>query len=216
MRQIALLVEGQTEWALANQVLTPAAYSRNISLTPIIVVTSATPGGAHRGGGHWKHYDAKLRMLFKESHWYKVGLLLDYYGCPQGTPGRNTASDGSSSEKQHAMVEAISHEYAEPRFYPLVVLHEIEALVLAAIDAGHGEELIPAQGLTTLRRAIHEAGGPEQVNDGPGTSPSKRLEQADPNYLKTVTGPRLVAAAGLTAILDRCPVFTAWWTELLS
>ena len=57
---------------------------------------------------------------------------------------------------------------------------------------------------------------PERVDDGPATSPSKRLEKADPNYMKTVTGPLLIAQAGLGAVLERCPVFAEWWEDLLA
>ncbi|WP_366497594.1 DUF4276 family protein [Actinomyces sp. oral taxon 448] len=79
-----------------------------------------------------------------------------------------------------------------------------------------GEGLIPARGLTRLRREIARAGGPERIDHGPSTAPSKRLLRADPGYLKTVTGPLLVAEAGLSAVLARCPTFAAWWEDLLS
>ena len=79
-----------------------------------------------------------------------------------------------------------------------------------------GEGLIPARGLTRLRREIARAGGPERIDHGPSTAPSKRLLRADPDYLKTVTGPLLVAEAGLSAVLARCPTFAAWWEDLLS
>ena len=76
--------------------------------------------------------------------------------------------------------------------------------------------LIPARGLTRLRREIARGGGPERIDHGPSTAPSKRLLRADPGYLKTVTGPLLVAEAGLSAVLARCPTFAAWWEDLLS
>lgn len=169
MKRVVVLVEGQTEEALVDEVLAPAALTRGVHLIPVVVITSATPTGARRGGGSWRHYDTRLHK-----------------------------------------------QYPDSRFRPLVVLHEIEALVLAAIDAGRGEGLIPARGLTRLRREIARAGGPERIDHGPSTAPSKRLLRADPGYLKTVTGPLLVAEAGLSAVLARCPTFAAWWEDLLS
>lgn len=62
---------------------------------------------------------------------------------------------------------------------------------------------------------IGRAGGPELVDDGPGTAPSERLERADPNCSKTVTGPLPIAEAGLGAVLERCPVFAAWWRGII-
>ena len=148
-----------------------------------------------------------------------MGLLLDYYQYPKGAPGREMATPSeslNSAGRQSALMDALHAKYPDPRFHPLVVLHEIEALVLAAIDAGQGNELLPEQGLADLRQAITRAGGPERVNDGPNTAPSKRLEEADPSYMKTVTGPLLVSEAGLTAVLERCPTFRAWWEGLLA
>lgn len=219
MRQVVILVEGQTEETLIKEVLGPAASKCETYVTPVVVTTSATPTGAHHGGGHWKHYHAKLQGLLKAPHWHRVGLLLDYYQYPRGAPGRDVATPSESLDsagRQSALMAALSAEYPDPRFHPLVVLHEIEALVLAAIDAGQGNELLPKQGLADLRQAITRAGGPERVNDGPDTAPSKRLEEADPSYMKTVTGPLLVSEAGLPAVLERCPTFKAWWEDLLA
>ena len=219
MRQVAILVEGQTEETLVNDVLGPAASKCGTYVTPVVVTTSATPTGAHHGGGHWKHYHAKLQALLRAPHWHRVGLLLDYYQYPKGAPGREMATPSESLDsagRQSALMAALSAEYPDPRCHPLVVLHEIEALVLAAIDAGQGGGLIPQQGLAELRQAITRAGGPERVNDGPSSAPSKRLEEADPNYMKTVTGPLLVSEAGLPAVLERCPTFRAWWEGLLA
>ena len=219
MRQVAILVEGQTEETLVNDVLGPAASMRGTYVTPVVVTTSATPTGAHHGGGHWKHYHTQLQALLRASHYERVGLLLDYYQYPKVAPGREMATPSeslNSAGRQSALMDALHAKYPDPRFHPLVVLHEIEALVLAAIDAGQGNELLPEQGLADLRQAITRAGGPERVNDGPNTAPSKRLEEADPSYMKTVTGPLLVSEAGLTAVLERCPTFRAWWEGLLA
>lgn len=83
-----------------------------------------------------------------------MGLLLDYYQYPKGAPGREEATPSGSlgsAGRQLALMAALRAEYPDPRFRPLVVLHEIEALVLAAIDAGQGDELLPQQGLAELR-----------------------------------------------------------------
>lgn len=73
-----------------------------------------------------------------------------------------------------------------------------------------GEGLLPEPALNEPRDVIGRAGGPELVDDGPGTAPSERLERADPNCSRTVTGPLPIAEAGLGAVLERCPVFAAW------
>ena len=51
MKRVVVLVEGQTEEALVDEVLAPAALARGGHLAPVIVITSATPAGARRGEG---------------------------------------------------------------------------------------------------------------------------------------------------------------------
>lgn len=213
MRQVVVLVEGQAEEALVSGLLVPAAQAQGVFLTPTLITTSATAVGARRSRG-WERHDTRIHQLLRGSHWHRVGLLLDYDRYPQDAPGWDAR--GENEHRQRMLTTALRNTYPDPRFYPLVVLHEIEALVLAAIAAGQGEGLLPADGLTALRRAVKEAGGPERVNGDRGTGPLKRLEQADPYYMRTATGPMLVAAAGLEAVLQRCPTFAAWWRGLLA
>ena len=210
MRQMAVLVEGQTEEAVVEEVLAPAAMARDVSLLPIIVQTSTT----HRGGGHWKHYDRMLRTLLSQPHWSRVGLVVDYYGYPPGAPGRAGGLSGEASRQ--TLVSALRAQYPDARFHPLIMPHEIEALVLAAVAAGAGDGILTRSALATLQRAVRQAGGAERVNTGADRSPSRRLAHADPDYSKTVTGPLLLVEAGLPALLKGCPTFAAWWTGLLA
>lgn len=114
------------------------------------------------------------------------------------------------------MTEALHAEYASSRFNPLVVPHETEAWVLAAIDAGAGRDWLKPKQIASLRAAIDEAGGPEKVNSRPDLAPSKRLLAIRSDYSKVLHGPQWIAEVGLGAILERCPVFAHWWGSLLS
>ena len=131
MKQVFILVEGQTEEVIVNNVLAPSARARGFALTPTVVITSATPTGVHRGGGGWRQYDIRLRSLLGASHAHRIGLLIDYYQYPQGAPGYGIGGNGT--QRQRDLMHALRTHYPDPRFRPLVVLHEIEALVLAAI-----------------------------------------------------------------------------------
>ena len=215
MRQVCILVEGQTEEAVVKTLLIDAAEARAIYLIPIIVRTSLTPAGASRGGGSWKHYDRQLNDLLSQSHWDLVGLIIDYYGYPSGAPGFELP-EAPGDQRQQQIVAALKEHYPDPRFHPLVVLHEIESLVLSAIRAGGGRGLLSEKTIEHLIRAIDDAGGPEKINNGEKTSPSKRLLTLEPEYGKTSTGISILREVGLAAVLDRCPVFAAWWRTLLS
>lgn len=207
MRQIALLVEGQTEEKVVNQVLGPTARERDIQLKAIVVQTSAS----NHGGGSWSHYHDKLQRLLNEKHWAAVGLLVDLYGYPKGAPGRVN----ELLQDREAVTAALHEKYPSPRFKPLVVPHETEAWVLAAIDAGAGSDLLPPKVIQSLRRVIDEAGGPEKVNSRPDLAPSKRLVKLYQKYSKLRHGPLWIAEVGLQAVLERCPVLDHWWRQLL-
>nr|WP_280891595.1 DUF4276 family protein [Streptomyces sp. LBL] len=107
--------------------------------------------------------------------------------------------------------ERISH----PRFIPYLVLHETETWVFAAAeqladwydDAALGGE---------LKRQVDAAGGPEGVNDGADTAPSKRLLRLRPGYLKTQDGPVAVTDLGLPSLRAACPHFDTWIGKLLA
>ena len=215
MRQVCILVEGQTEEAVVKTLLIDAAEARGIYLIPIIVRTSLTPAGASRGGGSWRHYDKQLNDLLSQSHWDVIGLMVDYYGYPSRAPGFELP-EAPGDQRQSQIVAALKEHYPDPRFHPLVVLHEIESLVLAAIRAGGGRDLLSEKTIEHLIRAIDDAGGPEKINNGEKTSPSKRLLALEPEYGKTSTGISILREVGLAAVLDRCPVFAAWWRTLLS
>lgn len=215
MRQVCILVEGQTEEAVVNTLMIDAAAARDVYLTPIIVRTSLTPARASRGGGSWKHYDKQLNDLLSQSHWDAIGLMVDYYGYPSGAPGFELP-EAPGNQRQPQIVATLKNHYHDPRFHPLVVLHEIESLVLAAIRSGGGRGLLSENTIEHLIRMMDDAGGPESINGGEKTSPSKRILALEPEYGKTSTGISILQEVGLAAVLDHCPVFAAWWRTLLS
>jgi hypothetical protein len=65
-----------------------------------------------------------------------------------------------------------------------------------------------------LERIVQLASGPEMVNDGVDTAPSKRIMRAYPQYAKTIDGPLVIAEAGLDAIRSTCPHADDWLREL--
>lgn len=69
--------------------------------------------------------------------------------------------------------------------------------------------------LTTLfDRIVEQESGPEQVDDGVDTAPSKRILNAYPRYTKTIDGPLVIADAGLDPIRACCPHADQWLRKL--
>ncbi|MBW3068894.1 MULTISPECIES: DUF4276 family protein [unclassified Actinomyces] len=213
LRHVMVLVEGQTEQGVLESVFAPVALTHSIYIQPITVITSDTSHGANRGGGNWRKYDDHLRRLLKNTHLSRVGLLIDFYGYPRNAPGY--IANGKGESYRQSLEQALRDHFEDPRFRPLVVKHEIEALALASISAGHSTGAFSTKALKQLVKAVEASGGPEEVNNGPDTSPSKRIHRVCRKYRKVQDGRELAERAGAEELLRRCPTFAAWWKSLL-
>ncbi|HEY5395076.1 MAG TPA: DUF4276 family protein [Trebonia sp.] len=65
-----------------------------------------------------------------------------------------------------------------------------------------------------LGRTVQLASGPELVNDGTDTAPSKRIMRAYPQYIKTIDGPLVVMDTGLDMIRQHCPHTDDWLRQI--
>lgn len=101
----------------------------------------------------------------------------------------------------------------DKRFLPHLVLHEVEAWVLADC-ARLGEVMGDSETADGLHRIVLQEGGPELVDDGVQTAPSKRIINAYPGYRKTIDGPQVIADVGLDSITKSCPHADKWLTEV--
>jgi hypothetical protein len=102
------------------------------------------------------------------------------------------------------------------RLIPYLQRHEFEALVLACLRPLR-ELLDPSDHarLDELKASLGQM-GPEDVNDGNQTAPSKRLQTSIPGYQKTLHGPLALEATGLATVRAACPRFDAWVRTLES
>ncbi|MFE5857818.1 DUF4276 family protein [Streptomyces sp. NPDC056500] len=215
MRQIHILVEGQTEERLVLRVFQRELADRGVWLTPIVLKTSRAPGRpTHRGGvSKWPKIEQEIRILLRNPAVDKVTTLLDFYGLPSDTPGRTGLPAGDAYARVKQVEDAIAERIDDARFLPFLALHEAEAWVLAA-----AQQLSDMTGLPRLASLLQDqvttAGGPELVNDSPDTAPSKRILKAYPDYSKVVDGPDAIELLGLTALRALCPHLDIWVTQL--
>jgi len=108
---------------------------------------------------------------------------------------------------------ALAKAIDDKRFLPNLVLHEIEAWVLA--DCRRLGELMGNRApAAELERTVRLESGPELVNDGVDTAPSKRIAKAYPQYAKTIDGPLVIADSGLNFIRSCCPHADDWLSEI--
>jgi hypothetical protein len=138
---------------------------------------------------------------------------MDFYGIPSDTPGMSDQPSGDVYARVGHVEQAMDRAIGNPRFLAFLALHETEAWVLAAANelaAMFGRPKLADE----LKAQVEEAGGPELVNNGPATAPSKRIERAYPGYRKVADGPDAIARLGLQEVRNSCPHFDEWLTRL--
>ena len=215
-KRLRMYVEGATEELFVNRIIrNHLAQSGVIVERPILAATSLLPSGRRGGFVNWPAVEADLRFLFSAdpSPDVRFTTMLDIYAMPAAVPGHPGPSPGArTSAEVDAIQSAWAAHFGEARFIPYLQRHEFEALVLAhppalrAVFPRHG----PA--LTALEQSIAAIPNMEDVNDGPTTHPSARLNNAIPTYepLKASNGLFVLMEAGLANVRPRCPRFDAW------
>jgi hypothetical protein len=211
LRQVAVVVEGQTEEAFVSEVLAPYLWGFDTHITPIVVETArAASGKKYKGGGPWVNYERDLRKLLGESHWAVVTTMIDFYAYPSDAPGAACVFPHAPRTCVEDRESAMKVLFDDGRFVPFVVLHEFETFVIAS-SIGRPMVLGSADVATALQsEAAHFNDDVEMINDSPETAPSKRVARLWPQYAKVTDGVAVVGEAGLDAVLDVCPHFADW------
>ena len=230
MRDVFVVVEGQTEEAFVNAVIQPHLAAVGAWATPIVVCTSRERSGRKKkGGGDWTKWASDIRGLCRDGRpEIRITTLFDLYRLPKNFPGLEKHSQISDTLKRCDLLEAeMSQAIGDQRFIPYLQRHEFEALVLAGLEALHMFLGDPADraGLARLEEDIRGL-SPEDINDGDDTAPSKRLERFIPSYQsqsrrrsgagKPFYGELVTDRTGLPVLREKCPRFGEWIAKLES
>ena len=215
MKRVLFLVEGQTEETFVNRVLAPHLWSFDKASEVTRVATKRVQGRrAFRGGiASYSRVVEDLRRLLASSP-DAVTTLFDYYALPREFPGLGSLPKAASCYERVEHVErAFAESVADRRFLPNLVLHEFEGLLFAGPQA-ITEVLLDDAGAADLLAIAARYASPEEIDEGPETHPSRRIERLLPAYQKVRHGPLIAERIGLAAIRARCPHFDAWLGRL--
>jgi hypothetical protein len=215
VRHLHILCEGQTEEIIASDVLRSHFASADVYVTWSVLTTKRPAGGSAFKGGvsTWSKLQRELWLLSRDSSTTVLTTLLDYYAFPAEAPGMSDRPRSSPHDRVRHVESALATAIDDSRFVPHLALHETETWVLADCRS-LGEVMGDPGPAADQERVVHLESGPEFVNDGVDTAPSKRILGAYPQYRKTVDGPLVVQEAGLDTIRSSCPHADDWLREL--
>lgn len=208
MTRVCIICEGPTEVEFVNGCLWP--YLKDSGVDAYGTVLSAK-SGHHRGGR--VSVERLARSIARHySKANRVSTLVDFYGF-QDRGGRTRAQLEADIAKA---AQNIIGDY-DPRYVlPYVQMHEFEGLLFtnpAAFEKvdGWNEEVKAA-----LMDVAQKFSNPEDINDGPATAPSKRIQNIFPEgtYSKIVHGPLIAKATGIDAMRAKCRAFNEWVGKL--
>lgn len=205
MKRILVLVEGETEYAFVNKVLTPYLLDKLIVLTPTIVETKKVIGGSsHKGGGDFSKIKADILSLLNDSNATAVTTLFDFYGFPE-IPNVGSAIYSNIAQLEDAFFSQIKHR----KFKPYLQQHEFEAFLFidAALTAQVALKKESAPKIHWHRNQFNHV---EEINLGVTTAPSKRLIAEIGRFNKPRIGASVTQTLGIARLMLECPKFAGW------
>jgi len=211
MRTVYIICEGQTEEEFVKAVLAPYLKDHGIdNAVPILLETSP---GYYGGGLTYERYKLNAQNLLLNDPHAVVTSLIDYYALYGDFPG--FAEPAADAMTRATLIEQrIAADIGNPSLYPYIQLHEFEALLFSDIKAYN--TYFPAQ-VSKVQYVIGKFANPEDINDSPETSPSKRLQSifGKRRYTKTFHGPMIALENGIEPVLAKCPRFRKWAEQLV-
>lgn len=211
--RVYAVVEGSSEERFLKFVAEHLA-NRGIWLIPMQVQRG---GGARGGGASWQPWRRHITTLLEQhrGHDVRTTTMLDLYAIPSDTPGWTPPGSVPGPQRADAMLQAIAGQIHDRRFLPYIQVHEFETLLFVDLEilARLAPDIVNAKKLTELKQATRSL-PPEEVNDGPTTAPSKRIEACATGFRKTIHGLDAVKSIGLAQLRAACPRFAAWMTRL--
>lgn len=141
--------------------------------------------------------------------------MFDLYRLPKDFPGL-TDMDRDPYRRIELLERRFAEDIDDSRFVPHLQLHEFEALLFSDIRLLRSEFPAATREVGRLQEATALFESPELIDDGPATSPSRRIIAEIPAYegLKVSAGPQVAANIGLPTLRNKCRHFDTWLTKL--
>jgi hypothetical protein len=213
--RLHLLVEGQTEEVVRDQLLLPWFEGLGFSVSGSTLQTGRTPAGVKARGGvsTWSKIERDIRLLLGDSSLTLLTTVIDYYGFPQEAPGMADRPPGDPTVRVAHVEAALSACIGDRRFLPP--------------SRPPRDRIVGPRGTEPARRTLRGpcSGGDARRRGGSGrrrgTGERRAGDgavEADPgcasDFQKTVDGPLALLGPGIDRLRADCPHLDAWMVEL--
>lgn len=224
MINLNIIAEGSTEEAFVKNVL-----SGYFATMGIYVYTRKIRTGWNKTGNKPAKGGVLKYSMFKNdiNRWIESDRdkqntyytsMVDLYGFPKD----NTSPYSTDIQriknpylKIEKLEEAIGRDINHSRFIPYVQLHEFEVFLLC--EPHRLIQMYPerTRGVEKLTQEIDRM-NPEEINEKPTTSPSKRIIKHVPEYKgqKAQVGPLVAEDIGLDKLRACCKHFNDWISKI--
>lgn len=214
-KRLIFIVEGETEKEFVENLLVPQFNSE----FGIYDITCFITKRSHGGVSKYSYIKEDILRVVNESD-VIVTTMFDFYMIPKDTPGYpNEDSKMSHLQQVELMEESMYNDVLEScngrriHFLPYLELHEFEAMLFSS-DAGINEYFNDEANMKLFNSILKSFPNPEDIDNGPMTALSKRMEKIIPDYEKPLYGNCMAMAIGLDVIKDKCPHFKDWMDRL--
>lgn len=216
MKQILILVEGQTEEQFIKNIFSPYLNKFDVHLNPTIINTKLVKGGKNFKGGIDNYGQIKRDILhLTRNNSLYVTTFLDFYALPDDFPEKEKSKVRATSiEKVKFLENTFYKDINKVNFIPYLQLHEFEAILFADIKGF--EYCFEYNVVRGIAQIIQQFPNPEDINDNPYTAPSKRILNVIPQYNKPFQGNLIALENGIDVVLSKCPHFLEWTEKLKS
>jgi len=213
---VYVIVEGQTEQTFVRDILAPEMGNKGIFMHPALI---GKPG--HKGGDiRFERAQGDIVRFLKQRLDTYISTMFDYFRLETDWPGNKESQGNFSAARKAEIVETATFEAIsglfpehniEQRFIPCIEMYEFEALLFS--DAYILAEKIDVS-ISRIEDILEKFDDPEEINDGPDTAPSKRLQRLKSGYRKVAMGKTISEAIGIQQIRARCSHFNGWLIKL--
>lgn len=218
IKKVLVLVEGYTEESFVKTILNPHLSKSNVYLIPRIIVTKRVKSGADYKGGISSYQKIKrdIYLLLNDTSADLVTTMIDYYGLPVDFPGIKNIPQTDCYGKVSYLESQFTLDVGNSKFMPYLQLHEFESLVFAnAAKLNRAFTVLPEQELL-LKQINNIFISPEEINDNPRQTPSKRLRNIFKNYQKNYHNRLLFEPDDLSTVRNKCSHFDGWLKKMES